>query len=115
MVHDEFEKRSQDPDFEKIRNRVKVAVANDPELKMRVDTNEQAFCNLYDRVGSDLRRQRIAIHEAPRPIREPARLLSEPSPEQQRRASLLERASQSGDLRDVAVVIDYLETTRKED
>ena len=107
-----FEKRKADPDFAKIQARLREAVRNNSEFAKKVDSDERAFCTNYDRIAAQTRAERLALHEAPR--RSPLPTQAEPSAEEVRRASLLERV-RTGSMDDAAAYLTFLETTRKED
>ena len=85
-----FEDRMNDPDFERIRARVKDAVKSDPALREKVDQNEAEFCRIYDRLAGAALREKIALHEKPRDL-SPAPRRGEPSEEEQARRRSLDR------------------------
>ena len=113
MPYDEFIKRTEDPDFDRIQRRLREAVKRDPALRERVDSDERAFCSNYDRIAEATRREKIALYEA-LPKRRP--LPSEPAepPGELRRRSLLEQA-RSGDTDDAATYLDFIESTRRKE
>jgi len=108
-----YEKRTKDPDFETVLSRVNKAVEKDPTLRERVDRDETAFCNLYDRVASSTRTSRLDAFQAP------PRPAPPPSPEDVRTAEEIKRQSMLGKVKngqiDAAEYLTYLDQNRSEE
>ena len=106
-----YEKRTKDADFAANLARVNAAVARDPELRAKVDSDEDAFCSTYDRLANQTRTSRIGCYAAPyRPPPEPV----DPRPaEEIKRQSMLGKVK-SGQI-DAGEYLTFLDQTRTED